>query len=154
MKVSFEKHIDLTYGFGEEERVLPVLRDYFCRNDIVRNPDPMGSYDFYCDIDKDTIETWELKSRKYPSTEKKIQEGVMVGANKLDHATHILFNFTDGLYIYTIKEQEIKSFKRDDGFTRNRAGGCAKNPVVFIPFTLLKLIHKWPRRCLITLEDD
>lgn len=153
MKVSFEKEMDLQYGLGEEAKVLPILRDYYERNDIVRNPDPMGAYDFYCEIDNESIETWELKSRKYPSTERKIQEGVMVGTNKLHFATHLLFNFTDGLYIYTINDKEISTFKRDDGFTRNRAGGCATNPVTFIPFTRLKLIHKWPRKCLITLDE-
>jgi hypothetical protein len=153
MKVSLEKQMDLRYGLGEEEKVLPVLRDHLQRNDIVRNPDPMGPYDFYRDIDEHSIETWELKSRKYPSTERKIQEGVMVGTNKLHYATHLLFNFTDALYIYTIREHELASFKRDDSFTRQRAGGCATNPVTFIPFTRLKLIHKWPRKCLIILDE-
>jgi hypothetical protein len=153
-RVSKEKADDLAFGDAEEQKVLPVLKDYFQRNNIQRNPDRMGKYDFYCDIDADTIETWELKSRKYYSTNPKIRaEGCIINTDKFKFNTYILVNFIDGLYCYTVRDKEALAFPRQNGYVRDREGGCASNEVSYIPFTVLKLIHSWPRKCLISLAD-
>jgi len=150
---SEEKTQDLNYGFEEEIRVLPVIRDYFNRPKIQRNPDRYGKYDFYCDIDDNTMECWELKSRKFYSTNFKFrQEGCLINTDKFHHNTYILFNFIDGLYCYTVQDNDIATFKKDKRFVRERNGGCASNEVSYVPFTRLKLIHAWPRKCLIALD--
>lgn len=155
VKVSKEKADDLAFGDAEEQKVLPVLKDYFQRNNIQRNPDKMGKYDFYCDIDADTIETWELKSRKYYSTNPKIRaEGCIINTDKFKFNTYVLFNFLDGLYCYTVRDKEALQFKRNNKYVRDRVGGCATNEVSYVPFTVLKLIHSWPRKCLIQLDRD
>lgn len=155
VKVSKEKANDLAFGDAEEQKVLPVLKDYFQRNNIRRNPDKMGKYDFYCDVDADSMETWELKSRKYHSTNPKIRaEGCIINTDKFEWNTYVLFNFLDGLYCYTVCLNEALAFPRDGGYVREREGGCASNEVSYVPFTVLKLIHTWPRRCLISLDDE
>lgn len=155
VKVSKEKADDLAFGDAEERKVLPVLKDYFQRNSIRRNPDQMGKYDFYCDIDHESMETWELKSRKYHSTNPKIRaEGCIINTDKFEYNTYVLFNFLDGLYCYTVCLNEALAFPRDRSYVRDREGGCASNEVSYVPFTVLKLIHTWPRRCLIQLDGD
>lgn len=155
VRVSKEKANDLAFGDAEEQKVLPVLKDYFQRNNIRRNPDKMGKYDFYCDIDAESMETWELKSRKYHSTNPKIRaEGCIINTDKFEWNTYVLFNFLDGLYCYTVCLNEALAFPRDGGYVREREGGCASNEVSYVPFTVLKLIHTWPRRCLISLDDE
>jgi hypothetical protein len=120
----------------EEQNVLPVLKDYFQRNSTRRNPDKIGKYDFYCDIDAESMETWELKSRKYHSTNPKIRaERCIINTDKFEFKTHVMFSFL------SVCLNEALAFPRDGGYVRDREGGCASNEVSYVRFTVLKFIH-------------
>lgn len=155
MSPSAEKRNDLRFGDMEEQRVFPVIRDYFDLPNLKRNPDKYGKYDFYADVDNETIMTFELKSRNYNSNNSKIRaEGCIINTDKFETATYILFNFTDAIYFYEVCQNEVNTFKTESGYVRNREGGCAPNKITYVPFTHLKLLQKWPSfGCLIRLDD-
>ena len=154
MSPSAEKRTDLHFGDAEEQKVFPVIKQFFNHPNLKRNPDKYGKYDFYVDIDDDTIETFELKSRNYNSFHPKLRaEGCIINTDKFETATYVLFNFTDALYFYEVCPNEVNTFKTELGYQRQREGGCAPNKVSYVPFTHLKLLQKWPSRgCLITLD--
>ena len=94
----------LAFGTLNENRVLPIIQNYFRDPTIYKKEEKYAVMDFIgsggC--------RYELKSRTcssnaFPTT--------IVGTNKLDYNEVFLFNFTDGLYYIPYDKDKFKSYK-------------------------------------------
>ena len=116
-------------GKASEADILPKLIKYFAR-DITATTDKFDKYDFKC-----CDYNYELKTRtnclkQYPST--------MIGSNKLDINSVLIFRFTDCLcYINYNKDKfasyETKYFTKYDEPTSH----------TYIPISDLSVIEKY-----------
>lgn len=162
------KKDDIKHGKEQERLLAPHIKDFFAAgNGFIHNPDEFAKSDFFED-DSDGVHrtTWEVKTREDLSTNPKIRtEGVMINRDKFDHNSYCLFNFLDAVYYYQTNDAEWPHFPTRE-FAREREGGkCANNIVSYVPFHLLKFMHRHsqPRVargmkglrgvCLIKLED-
>ena len=78
------------YSLGKmsEEKVLPIIKEYFKR-DIIATEQEKCPYDFFCKDFKYELKTRTNSMMAYPTT--------MIGANKLNEDAVYLFQFTDCL---------------------------------------------------------
>ena len=126
------------YGKVQEDKVYPVIKEYFDADTITQSKGQYAKYDYIGDG-----VNYELKSRTnkydaYPTT--------MITCNKLQSLTDtrliLLFNFTDKLcYI----DFNVERFSEYTTAQFSRAGCCwdEKNHI-YIPIEHLTVIKEWP----------
>jgi len=123
-------------GSLHEQKVLPIIRDYFQR-DIEKIPHRFAKHDFECpDF------TYELKSRRvhkdsFPDT--------IIGCDKVEMLQKplvMLFNFVDCLCYCEYDSQVFEGYKKKL-FGRLDRPVCESKIHIHIPIDRLTEIHRW-----------
>jgi len=136
-----QKSEDLNYGLFSEEKVEPMIEEYF--NEKVMNTKLTRGK--WCAYDYETVDRqtrYELKTRRikhnaYPTiliNKSKITKGSSDGARLI-----LLFLFEDGLYYIKYDSFIFSTFEEGD-FIRYRDGHEEKSKVVHIPIKHLTRI--------------
>ena len=122
---------DYELGLQGEIDILPIIKQYFNRHDIISTKDNFCPHDF-----EDSVYKYELKTRtntyaKYATT--------LIGIDKLAESTIYLFNFTDGLYYLEYKKTLFDLFERQLFVRNDRQCGNrdVKKIYLFIPINQL-----------------
>ena len=124
------------YGKVQEDKVFPVLKEYFNAPNIKQSEGQYAKYDFI-----DEFVNYELKSRTnkyaaYPTT--------MITCNKVQDATKrlvLLFNFTDKLCFI---EYDAEKFSEYTQALFSRANCCWDEKYhIYIPIEHLTVIKEW-----------
>lgn len=129
---------DLKFGSKSEEKVKPLLEDYFDLT-IKKTKDKYATYDYYSDDGK----VWfELKTRRAYKTQ---YFDTMMGYNKINNGwakidkgcdVYLCFQFTDKLCYYKLEKETFKEeWVRDGG--RFDRGKDEISKYAYIPTSLL-----------------
>ena len=124
-------------GLAEEERVLPVLCDYFQR-DIQKIPGRFAQHDFEC---ADYV--YELKSR---SNRLECFADTDISTDKFEGLAKplvLVFSFTDCLCYIEYSEKEFETYKKSLFGRLDRSSSEAKIHV-HVPVGELVKIREWP----------
>ena len=128
-------HYTESYRVGkiQEEKVLPIIQDFWKDREIVHETDKWCKFDYSC-----KEYTYELKTRTnrytaYPTT--------MITCNKLEKERILLFSYTDGLYYIHYEEELFKTF---DTTMFSRYGATWDEKMhIYIPIQHLTLIKMY-----------
>ena len=126
-------------GLAEEERVLPVLCDYFKR-DIQKIPGRFAQHDFEC---ADYV--YELKSR---SNRLECFADTVISTDKFEGLMKplvLVFSFTDSLCYIEYSEKEFETYKKSLFGRLDRSSSEAKIHVHVLVGDLVKIRECWSR---------
>lgn len=121
MVLNEKKISDLAFGFNEEEKLLPFLKDYFKNDNIEKTKEKNNLFDYTCDGIK-----IELKSRRIPHNK---YDSLIFGKNKYDKGleyisnneeVYYIFNCIDGIYLWEQTTTQTPQFKKGGRFDRGR----------------------------------
>ena len=120
-------------GKQSENRVLPIIKQFFNDESIKQTEDRMCKYDF---ISENLSTKYELKTR---NNKLKAYNTTMIGQDKMCDNLVLLFQFTDGLYYIKYDKELIETFsrclfKRDNRIDYNDV----EKQYVYIPIEHLK----------------
>tara|TARA_R110000868_G_scaffold247024_1_gene503520 strand:+ start:205 stop:603 length:399 start_codon:yes stop_codon:yes gene_type:complete len=123
------------YGKQQEEKVLPVITEYFKRA-ITSTEGQYAKYDYVDDSTNYELKSRTNKMKAYPTT--------MITCNKFNDLAKpliLIFNFTDALaYI----EYDAEKFSTYTTSLFSRAGCCWDEKAhVYIPVEHLSVIKEW-----------
>ena len=124
------------YGKVQEEKVYPLIKEYFNAPNIVMSKGQYAKYDFI-----DEFVNYELKSRtnKYAA-----YETTMITANKVQDSTKrliLLFNFTDKLCFIEYDKERFDTYTNS---LFSRAGCCWDEKYhIYIPINDLTVIKEY-----------
>lgn len=130
-------HYEQSYKFGkkEEEKVLPVICQYF-NKEIQEYPDRFAHHDFF-----DAETDYELKSR---TNNKDAYPDTMITMDKMVNLTKpliLLFNYKDCLCYIKYDPDRFAGYRKQM-FARSQRD-CDKKEHIFIPITDLIVIDRW-----------
>tara|TARA_R110002110_G_scaffold272098_2_gene487656 strand:- start:388 stop:807 length:420 start_codon:yes stop_codon:yes gene_type:complete len=137
-----QKSSDLQYGMFSEDKVEPMINQFFCEN-VLNTKLTRGKYCPYDYESADMKTRYELKSRKinhnqFPTiliSHRKIIKGSSNGCDLV-----LLFLFLDGLYFIRYEPMLFSNFDIGD-FVRYRDGQGEKDTVIHIPIKHLTKIN-------------
>ena len=131
---------ELEFGLVSENNLKNCIQNYFQTSELIKlsmfHPFDFVSNNFY----------FEIKTRRnelnlYPST--------LIGYNKFEFAEtvislfkkcYFIFQFTDGLYYYEYKQNDINIFRQKYIERRDRKGVSLKNHILLDNDKLTKII--------------
>jgi hypothetical protein len=103
--MSYKSNFQTRYNIGKqsEEEVLPIIRNFFKDNSIQPTTKKTDRYDY-----KGLIKNYELKTRtnkynQYPTT--------MIGLDKCEINSVLLFKYTDGLYYIEYNKEQFDKYE-------------------------------------------
>ena len=112
---------DLAFGFEEEDKILPILKEYFKNDNITKTTAQNNVFDYECEGLKIELKSRRINHNKYDS--------LIFGKNKyiegLNHINnnnevYFIFNCLDGLYLWKQNPQQIPQFKKGGRFDRGK----------------------------------
>lgn len=126
-KSAFEKRYE--FGKSSEEEILPIIKEFFKDNTIEPTINKLDRYDY-----KSKSKNFELKTRTnkyndYPTT--------MIGLDKCEINSILLFKYTDGIYYIEYNEEQFKKYQIKK-FTKY----VQKKDYIYIPISDLKIIKQ------------
>jgi hypothetical protein len=126
-KSAFQQRYEI--GKSSEGEVLPIIKEFFKDNTIEPTINKLDRYDY-----KSKSKNFELKTRTnkyndYPTT--------MIGLDKCEINSILLFKYTDGLYYIEYNEEQFKKYQIKK-FTKY----VQKKDYIYIPISDLKIIKQ------------
>lgn len=129
--MSYKSNFQNRYNIGKqsEEEVLPIIRRFFKDNSIQPTTLKTDRYDY-----KGLIKNYELKTRtnkynQYPTT--------MIGDDKCEVDSVLLFKYTDGLYYIEYNKEQFNKYELKK-FTKY----TIPKDYIYIPIKDLKKIEE------------
>ena len=116
-----KKMDDLAFGFIQEEKVLPILKDYFKNDNIEKTKIKNDVFDYTCDGIKIELKSRRINHNKYGS--------LIFGKNKYDKGleyisnnekVYFIFNCLDGIFLWEQNLQQSPHFAKGGRFDRGR----------------------------------
>lgn len=129
--MSYKSAFEKRYEFGKlsEEEVLPIIKEFFKDNTIEPTINKKDRYDYKSETKNYELKTRTNKYNDYPST--------MIGLDKCEINSILLFKYTDGIYYIEYNEEQFKKYevKKYTKYYQNKL-------YIYIPISDLKLIKQ------------